>query len=214
MRFVESKEAREYFHCTGSTLLNWKRAGKIKVKVFSRKKVLYDIDSYKTPEMNEYNKKTVIYARVSNSKQQEDLDRQINVLKDYINSKGISVSNVYKDIASGINCNRSGLNEMLDEIFAGNIDKVYITYKDRLTRFGFEYFENIFQKFGTKIVVIDSNEKTDQDELTEDLISIIQHYSMKLYSGRRKKFKDIQKIIKSEENANIPEEIVINNSNH
>ena len=202
MRYVTAKEAREYFKCSSATLHYWKKAGKLKVKEFSQRKVLYDIDSYDNYDKQPANRKTVIYARVSNASQTEDLNRQINVLKDYINSKGIHVAEIYKDIASGMNCNRKEFNMMLDEIFAGKIDTVYITYKDRLTRFGFEYFKNIFEKFETKIEVIDSHEETEksfQDELTEDLISIIHHYSMKLYSRRRKKFKDIQKIIASDE---------------
>ena len=109
---------------------------------------------------------------------------------------------MYKEIASGMNENRKELNLMLREIFAGNVDKVFISYKDRLTRFGFDYFKNIFSEFGVEIVVLDELEETNSDfqkELANDLISIIHHFSMKLYSNRKKKLKEIEKLIESED---------------
>ena len=109
---------------------------------------------------------------------------------------------MYKEIASGMNENRKELNLMLREIFAGNIDKVFVSYKDRLTRFGFDYFKNIFSEFGVEIVVIDELEETNfdfQKELSNDLISIIHNFSMKLYSNKRKKLKEIEKLIESED---------------
>lgn len=197
MRFVTAKEAREYFKINPTTLKAWKDSGKLKVKVFSEKKILYDIDSLEI-EIKE-KRKNVIYARVSNTKQNDDLQKQIEIIKNYCISKGIEISRIYSDIASGMNENRKDFNIMVDDILNGNVDKVYITFKDRLTRFGFDYFKQIFSKFNTEIVIIDEFESTNQtfqDELTSDLISIIHHYSMKLYSNRRKKLKEIEKLLK------------------
>ena len=197
MRFVTAKEAKEYFKINPTTLKSWKDSGKIKVKIFSEKKILYDIDSLETNI--EQKRKNVIYARVSNTKQYEDLQKQIEVIKNYCISKGIEISHIYSDIASGMNENRKDFNIMLDDILNGNVDKIYITFKDRLTRFGFDYFKQIFSKYNTEIVVIDNYESSSQifqDELTNDLISIIHHYSMKLYSNKRKKFKEIEKLLK------------------
>ena len=119
-------------------------------------------------------------------------------------SKGIDISDVYKDIASGMNENRKEFNLLIDDVIKGNVKTVYITFKDRLTRFGFEYFKNLFGKFGTEIVVIDVNEDSSslfQTELTNDLISIIHHFSMKLYSNRRKKFKQIESILENDKKS-------------
>ena len=119
-------------------------------------------------------------------------------------SKGIDISDVYKDIASGMNENRKEFNLLIDDVIKGNVKTVYITFKDRLTRFGFEYFKNLFGKFGTEIVVIDINEESSslfQTELTNDLISIIHHFSMKLYSNRRKKFKQIESILENDKKS-------------
>ena len=200
MRLVSAKEAKEYFHITGPTLYQWKVKGKINAKQLSTKKILYDIDSFE--EFQPKRKQNVIYARVSNTKQADDLSRQIEIVKSYAISNGVKIDKVYKEIASGMNENRKELNSLLREIFAGNIDKVFISYKDRLTRFGFDYFKNIFSEFGVEIVVIDELEETNSDfqkELANDLISIIHHFSMKLYSNRKKKLKEIEKLIESED---------------
>ena len=200
MRLVSAKEAKEYFHITGPTLYQWKAKGKINAKQLSTKKILYDIDSFEEFQPNI--KKNVIYARVSNTTQADDLSRQIEIVKSYAISNGVKIDKVYKDIASGMNENRKEFNLMLREIFAGNIDKVFVSYKDRLTRFGFDYFKNIFAEFGVEIVVIDELEETNSDfqkELLNDLISIIHNFSMKLYSNKRKKLKEIEKLIESED---------------
>ena len=200
MRLVSAKEAKEYFHITGPTLYQWKVKGKINAKQLSSKKILYDIDSFE--DFQPKQKQNVIYARVSNTKQSDDLDRQVEIVKSYAISNGFKIDKVYKDIASGMNENRKEFNLMLREIFAGNVDKVFVSYKDRLTRFGFDYFKHIFDEFGTKIVVLDELEETNssfQKELANDLISIIHHFSMKLYSNRRKKLKEIEKLIESED---------------
>ena len=200
MRLVSAKEAKEYFHITGPTLYQWKVKGKINVKQLSSKKILYDIDSFE--DFQPKRKQNVIYARVSNTKQSDDLDKQVEIVKSYAISNGVKIDKVYKEIASGMNENRKEFNLMLREIFAGNVDKVFISYKDRLTRFGFDYFKNIFSEFGVEIVVLDELEETNSDfqkELANDLISIIHQFSMKLYSNRRKKLKEIEKLIESED---------------
>ena len=200
MRFVTAKEAKEYFRINGATLRMWRLKGKLNYKQFSSKKIMYDIDSFEDycakPKYN------VIYARVSTTKQKEDLNRQIEMVKGYAISNGYKIEKIFKDIASGMNENRTEFNLLLRDIFSGNVDTVFISYKDRLTRFGFDYFKHIFEEFGTKIVVLDELEETNSDfqtELTNDLISIIHHFSMKLYSNRRKKLKEIEKLIESED---------------
>lgn len=196
MNFVTAKEARKELCCSNTTLMRWKRLHKINVKVLSSKKVLYDIDSINL-NLNKH-RKNVIYARVSNTKQFNDLQTQIEIIKEYCIKNGVKIDTVYKDIASGMNENRKEFNLMLNDIIKGDVETVYISFKDRLTRFGFDYFKTIFSKYNTNIVILDEIEesnKTFQDELTEDLISIIHHYSMKLYSNRRKKFKEIESLL-------------------
>lgn len=109
-------------------------------------------------------------------------------------SKGVIPKEIYDDVASGMNENRKSFNKLIDAVISGKIENIYISYKDRLTRFGYQYFETLFEKFGTKIIVINSTTEEDfQSELTQDLISIIHHFSMKMYSNRRKILKELQK---------------------
>ena len=97
---------------------------------------------------------TVIYARVSTPKQKKDLDNQIDFLKKYCISNGINPYMVFSDIGSGMNEHRKGLNDMLSLVFKNEVSKIVISHKDRLTRFGFGYLENICNKFGVKIEIV------------------------------------------------------------
>ena len=204
MNFVTAKEIKQLFHISAVTLMNWKNSGKIQYKKLSDKKILYDIDSinnFADDETKKLNTKNVIYARVSTSNQKDDLNNQIEVIKNYMLNNGIKPDNIYSDIASGMNENRKQFNQLLETIFKREVKTVYITFKDRLSRFGFNYFKQIFNYFGTNIVILDEQEETNktyQQELMEDLLSIIHTYSMKLYTNRKIKLKEIEKIIKND----------------
>lgn len=203
MNYVTAKEAKQLLHINPTTLKKWKDLNKIKYKKLSDKKYLYDIDSIL--DINDKNKSNVIYARVSNTKQLNDLHTQIELVKSYCIANGIIIDKIYQDIASGMNENRKDFNLLINDVINGKIKTIYISFKDRLTRFGFDYFKTLFAKYDTQIIVLDTLEesnKTFQEELTEDLISIIHHFSMKLYSNRRKKFKEIEKLL---ENTNLSE---------
>lgn len=203
MNYVTSKEIKNLFKISAVTLMRWKNEGKIQYKKLSSKKILYDIDSINLTNFetsSEYNNKNIIYCRVSSHKQKEDLNNQIETVKNYLMNNGIIPDNIYFDIASGMNENRKSFNQMLESIFKREVKTVYITFKDRLSRFGFNYFKQIFAYFGTNIIILDNNEesnKTYQQELTEDLITIIHTYSMKLYVNRKKKLKEIEKILEN-----------------
>jgi len=115
-----------------------------------------------------------------------DLERQINVLSEFICSKGLIVDDIYKDIASGMNENRIQFNKMIELVTNYEVYTIYISYKDRLTRFGYDYLEKWFSTYGTKIVHINLTKEEDFQTELEDIISIIHHFSMKMYSNRRK----------------------------
>ena len=200
MNYVTAKEAKNILKINATTLKSWKDKGILSYKKLSDKKILYDIDSVLNNSDMVDNRLNVIYARVSNTKQHNDLLNQIELVKSYCITNGIKISKVYQDIASGMNENRKDFNILINDVISGKIKNIYISFKDRLTRFGFDYFKNLFQKYNVNIIILDELEesnKTFQDELTEDLISIIHHFSMKLYSNRRKKLKEIEKILKS-----------------
>lgn len=200
MNYVTAKKAKNILKINATTLKSWKDKGILSYKKLSDKKILYDIDSVLKDSDMVDNRLNVIYARVSNTKQHNDLLNQIELVKSYCITNGIKISKVYQDIASGMNENRKDFNILINDVISGKIKNIYISFKDRLTRFGFDYFKNLFQKYNVNIIILDELEesnKTFQDELTEDLISIIHHFSMKLYSNRRKKLKEIEKILEN-----------------
>ena len=131
---------------------------------------------------------SVIYARVSTAKRKTDLDNQEKTLVDYCNRNDIKVSKSYKDVASGMNFDRKQFKALLDEILNFKVGKLYITYKDRLSRISFDIIKRLFSEFGCEIVVInDAEEKADETEIFEEIISVLHCFSMRMYSRRRKK---------------------------
>jgi putative resolvase len=136
--------------------------------------------------------KAVIYARVSSSDQKSDLERQIQYLTQYCSTKGYRVVDVLSDVASGLKTNRRGLLELFNYIVNKQVDVVIVTYKDRLTRFGFEYLEYFFKQFGVRIEVVYGEEPKDAyQELVEDLIAIVTSFAGKLYGMRSHKKKKL-----------------------
>jgi putative resolvase len=133
-------------------------------------------------------RKIVSYSRVSTGIQKSQLDDQSNRIYEYSISKGLNLDEQYKDIKSGMNFERKSFQELIENVIKGNIELVIVENKDRLVRFGFELIELIFRYFGAKILVINDtiSNKNYQQELTEDLVSIIHYFSMKMYSHRRK----------------------------
>lgn len=137
-------------------------------------------------------KKVIGYCRVSSQKQKDDLKRQIQYVREYMIAKGYQFE-IITDIGSGINYNKNGLNKLIDMITNGEVEKIVILYKDRLVRFGFELIENICNKYGTTIEIIDNTEKTEEQELVEDLVQIITVFSCKLQGRRANKAKKMIK---------------------
>jgi predicted site-specific integrase-resolvase len=190
-KYLSAKEIMKLLGISAQKLAYWRKTNKIIYQ-----KVAYKVYLYELPEFEKKIniRKHILYARVSNTKQNDDLKRQIQLLRTYTAAKGIIPDEVIEDIGSGMNEERFGFDKLLKSIVNNEVDSIYITYKDRLTRFGFGYLEQFFNKFDTKIVVINAtSEEEFQTELTQDLISIIHHFSMKLYSNRRKSLKAITK---------------------
>lgn len=135
----------------------------------------------------------VIYGRVSSHKQYKrgDLERQIEVLKAHALKEKLKVYRIYKDVGLGLNAKRKGLWRLLKEARANKFSTIFLTYKDRLTRFGYLYLEKYLSEFGVKLVFLNRLEnKTPESEMVEDLVAIIYSFSGKLYglrSGGNKK---------------------------
>ena len=128
----------------------------------------------------------VCYCRVSSAKQKDDLERQIDYVAKYCVARGYAFS-VITDIGSGINYKKKGLKQLLTMICNQEVDKLIILYKDRLVRFGYELIQFLCERYCTDIEIIDSTEKTEQEELVEDLVQIITVFSCKLQGKRASK---------------------------
>jgi putative resolvase len=137
----------------------------------------------------------VLYARVSGHDQQPDLDRQIERLEAWAKAErpGREVL-VLSDIGSGLNAARKRLQQLLRLVCEDQVAEVAITYGDRLTRFGTEYLETLFSSFGVTLMVLDPGAETTPDqELREDLLSILASFAGKLYGMRSQKQKALLK---------------------
>jgi len=136
--------------------------------------------------------RAIIYARVSSSEQRSDLEGQVQYLTQYCTAKGYRVIDILSDIASGLNAERKGLLKLFDYVANRQVDVVVIAYKDRLTRFGFEYLEYFFKQYGVRIEVIFGEEPKDAyQELVEDLTAIVTSFVDKLYGMRSHRKKNL-----------------------
>ena len=137
-----------------------------------------------------------IYARVSTRKQKDELERQINHLKIFAvdhNPKNLIVKS---DVGSGLNDNRKELNQLINLVQNDKINRIFIMYKNRLTRFGFNYIKQICDFHNTEIIIV-SNEDNDEslsEELADDIISVIHLSSDRLYGMKHKISKATDKI--------------------
>jgi len=189
---MKAFEVKKILNITQPTLSKYVKIGLLSVVKINNYNYNYNEDDvYKLIGLknNKKSKINISYSRVSLPKQKNDLKSQTQRIYEYCMSKGIKLDEQYEDIKSGMNFNeRKSFNILLEKIIKGNIELLVIENKDRLARFGFEMLEVIFKYFGTKIIVINDKieNKSYEQELTEDLISIIHYFSMKSYSNRRK----------------------------
>ena len=187
-RLLRPKEACQLLGISYSTLLRWIREGKIRAVTTEGGKYRIPYSEIKKYLERREETRAVIYARVSSADQREDLERQINYLTNYATAKGYKVVEVLKDVASGLNAQRKGLLRLFKLVEGRNVDVVLVTYKDRLTRFGFEYLEEFFSTMGVRIEVVFGEEPKDAaQELVEDLISIVTSFAGKIYGMRSHK---------------------------
>lgn len=203
--FYKTGEIAKFLNVSTRTVQNYCMDGKLEeiftatnrrliskesfINYLTKHKLLVD-DSLST-------KYDAIYARVSTHKQKErgDLERQIDTISRFAIDKNPKKLKIFSDVASGLNDTRKQLNNLLDSVMNNEVDRIFINYKDRLTRFGFNYLMKICSKYNTEIVIVsnDTNNKTLQEELAEDIISVIHSFSGKLYGMRSKVKEEVDK---------------------
>ena len=152
---MRSREVLALLRITRPTLTKYVKTGVIKVTKMPNGQYDYDKKSVMAFFNDGIPLSTYIYARVSNHKQKADLENQIELLKRFCFERGYSISEVFSDIASGINFDkRKEFFTMLDKIIDGKCERVVVTYKDRLSRVGFGLFKFLFGRFNCEIVVM------------------------------------------------------------
>ena len=197
-KLYSPKEASKILGVTVKTLQDWDNQGKIKaIRTATNRRMFPASEINKLTGENIQDdiiaKKAVIYARVSSHEQKTkgDLQRQIEFLLEKMPSAIKDDVIVISDVGSGLNDKRKGLVRLMNRAKNKEFTHLYIRYKDRLTRFGFNYLDMYMSSHNVQIVVVDecSSEKTVQEELVEDLISIITSFSGKIHGLRSKKNK-------------------------
>jgi len=200
MKYYSIHEFSKLIGRTSQTLRNWDKSGKLKpdhlgaggYRYYSQKQ-LNLVLGIKEQEI----KKVIGYCRVSSNNQKDDLERQVEYMNKYLTSKGERYE-IIQDIGSGINYTKKGLRDLIRRINNQEVSKVCVFYKDRLLRFGFELVEYFANINGCEIEVLDSTEKTEQQELVEDLIQIVTVFSCKLQGKRAHKTRKLVEDLISE----------------
>lgn len=177
---------------TPQTLRDWDKKGEFKPYYVAPSGHRY----YSQEQLNHFlgikgikpDRKVIGYCRVSSNKQKDDLERQVANMQTYLLAQGKPFK-VITDIGSGINYKNKGLLELIDLISQNKVEKVVVLYKDRLLCFGYELVEYIASLYDCTIEIIDTTEKTEEQELVEDMIQILTVFSAKLQGKRANKVK-------------------------
>ena len=192
-----------------STLQRWDRTNVLKSRRTPTNQRYYtDEDLNKVLNLETKTKtkrKNVGYCRVSTQNQKHNLENQKEFVSVYSLSHGVILDEIYTDIGSGLNYKRQNWNKLLKQVEANEIDKIYITYKDRFVRFGYEWFEEFCASHGTEIIVLNQKQTSPEEELTEDLLSILHEFSERNYSLRKYKTainKELKEINEKKEKDN------------
>jgi len=185
-------EASKILGVAVSTMRRWEAEGRLIPERTVSGHRRYDREALLNFKYHKENVKlTIGYCRVSSSDQREDLARQIKTVSDYCAAKGYQFK-IIEDLGSGLNYNKKGLKELIELICHKEVERVVINYKDRLIRFGFEIIEQLCLINDIDIEVINySEDKNYEEELVEDVLSVITVFSARLYGSRSHKIKKI-----------------------
>ena len=205
------KDFAELLGISVKTLQRWDREGILKANRTPTDRRYYTYNQYlqfKGIDTENDIRQIVIYARVSTRDQKDDLQDQVSFLRQFCNARGVIVDQCIEEYGSGLNCNRKKWNQLLDEVMEQTIKTIIVTHKDRFIRFGYDWFEKFCMKFNTTIV--NNEELSPQEELVQDIVSILHVFSCRLYGlhkykkqieGDEEIAKELQNGIKSDSRA-------------
>ena len=186
------------------TLRRWEKSGKIIVERTPKGHRRFDLSRFTTHSSHKLDSKThtLGYARVSSHDQTEDLIRQAQVLETFCGVNGW-VYEIVQDLGSGLNFQKRGLKKLIQNICSGKIDRLVLTHKYRLLRFGSELIFSLCEQFGVEVVIMNRSEETSfEDDLVQDVLEIITVFSARFYGARsRKNQKLLQALQQAAENV-------------
>ena len=181
------------------TLQRWDRDGILKANRTPTSRRYYTHDQYLEYIGVRANstKKNIVYYRVSSAGQKEDMTRQKEALQTYCVASGIAIDEWLSDVGSGLNFKRKNFDRLMQMVESGQVRRVIVAHKDRLVRFGFEWFQQFAARHGCTIIVMNNEALSPQEEMVKDLLSIIYCFSSRLY-GLRKYAKKVKGAIAHE----------------
>lgn len=192
-------ETAKFLGVSKSTLRRWEREGKLlpdeRTAGGQRR---YDLTKLRPNAFHAgpVARTTIAYARVSSHDQKADLERQVQMLEMFCSANGWSFE-ILSDLGSGMNYHKRGLRNLLEKIVAGDVDRLVLTHKDRLLRFGAELVFAICEIKDIEVVIINKGEApTFEEELAQDVLEIITVFSARLYGSRSHKNKKMLEKLK------------------
>lgn len=195
------KDFSKLLNVSVKTLQRWDNYGILKAHRSPTNRRYYTYDQYlqfKGIKKEDDTRKIVTYARVSTKNQKDNLKNQTIFLQQFCNAKGMIIDECIEDFGSGLNYNREKWNKLLIDVIEQKIKIIVISHKDRFVRFGYDWFFRFCKKFNTEIIVVNNENLSPQEELVQDIISILHIFSHKLYGLRKykKQIKEDDKIAK------------------
>lgn len=191
---ISIREAGKILGVTPKTIRLWEKEGKIKSHKTEGGHRRYIISELLNTTKDKL--LTVAYARVSSHDQKDDLLRQEQVLEAYCASKGY-LFELISDLGSGLNYKKKGLIKLIKLICSEQVDRLVLTHKDRLLRFGSELIFTLCEHFGVEVVMINrSEDSTFEEDLAKDVMDIVMVFSARMYGSRSHKNKQIVQQLK------------------
>jgi putative resolvase len=165
-----------------NTLQKWDRKGILKAHRSPTNRRYYTHDQYLAYRglTAEAGGKTIVYARVSSVGQKPELAHQVAALRDYCERRGERPDEWIEEVGSGLNYQRQQFNRLMEQIELGQVRRLIIAHKDRLVRFGFEWFAAFCARHGTELLIVNADTLSPEQELVQDLLAIVHVFSARL----------------------------------
>jgi len=202
MHMYTPSEFGKKIHVSVKTLQRWDRQGVLKAHRTTTNRRYYTASDLRSilPEEEGIRRRTIAYCRVSSAAQKPDLENQRKRLGDYCQTNALAVDEWIIEIGGGLNFKRKQFLRLVDAIIAGEVAVLIIAHKDRLARFGFSLLVHLCETHDCRLLVMNTEELSPEQELVQDLMSIVQCFSSRLY-GLRTYRKALEKALKDENRA-------------